>query len=141
MWYLDFSPQKTYARLQDERMTRTIVITENVNSKWRILPRNTHFSQIFKSQWLRNRKELSYLQIVKNWTKSERYVNIQKYWIIWHGIIQNSSHLLKLYHTNFNAENCYDFVISTFRLVESYKSYHKLVPCKTPLKDYNTKLS
>ena len=37
-------------KIQDERMTRTIVITENVNSKLWILPRNTDFGQIFKSQ-------------------------------------------------------------------------------------------
>ena len=40
----------TYAKSEDERVTRTIVITENVNSKWQILPHNTHFGQIFKSQ-------------------------------------------------------------------------------------------
>ena len=40
----------TYAKFEDERVTRTIVITENVNSKWQILPHNTHFGQIFKSQ-------------------------------------------------------------------------------------------
>ena len=39
-----------HTKFQDERMTRTIVITENVNSKWQILPWNTNFSQIFKSQ-------------------------------------------------------------------------------------------
>ena len=44
-------PKKlTYTKFQDERMTRTIVITENVNSKWQILLWNTHFGQIFKSQ-------------------------------------------------------------------------------------------
>ena len=44
-------PKKlTHAKSEDERMTRTIVITENVNSKWQILSRNTHFGQIFKSQ-------------------------------------------------------------------------------------------
>ena len=32
-------------KFQDKRMT-----IENVNSKWQILPWNTHFSQIFKSQ-------------------------------------------------------------------------------------------
>ena len=37
-------------KFQDERMTRMIVITENIILKWWNLPRNTHFCQIFKSQ-------------------------------------------------------------------------------------------
>ena len=40
----------THTKFQDERMSRTTVIIENINSKWWILPWNTHFSQIFKSQ-------------------------------------------------------------------------------------------
>ena len=40
----------THTKFQDESMTRTIAIIENINSKWQILPRNTHFGQIFKSQ-------------------------------------------------------------------------------------------
>ena len=45
------TPKKlTHTKLQEERMTRTIAITENINSKWQILTRTTHFSQIFKSQ-------------------------------------------------------------------------------------------
>ena len=44
-------PKKlTHTKFQDERMTRTIIIIENANLNWQILPQNTHFSQIFKSQ-------------------------------------------------------------------------------------------
>ena len=42
--------KRTHTKFQDERTTRTMVITENINSNWRILPKNTHFGQIFKSQ-------------------------------------------------------------------------------------------
>ena len=50
---LGFLTPNTYPyQIQDERVTRTIVITESIYSKWWILPRNTHFGQIFKSQWL-----------------------------------------------------------------------------------------
>ena len=45
-----FLTQKYPYQIQDERMTRTIITRENVNSTWWILPHNTHFGQIFKSQ-------------------------------------------------------------------------------------------
>ena len=41
----------THTKFRDETMKGTIVITENVNLKWRILLWNTHFGQIFKSQY------------------------------------------------------------------------------------------
>ena len=45
------TPKKlTHTKFQDKRMTRAIVITENMNSKWQILLQNTHLGQIFKSQ-------------------------------------------------------------------------------------------
>ena len=48
LWSVIFgflTPKKLpHIKFQDERMTRTILITENVNSKWQILPRqNIHF--------------------------------------------------------------------------------------------------
>ena len=44
-------PKKlTHTKFQDERITRTIVITEKINLEWWILHQNIHFDQIFKSQ-------------------------------------------------------------------------------------------
>ena len=44
----------TTTKFQDESLTRTIVIAENVNSKLgitqKMLPQNTNFGQIFKSR-------------------------------------------------------------------------------------------
>ena len=58
-------------------MTRTIVITENVNSKWQILPQNTHFGQIFEYQ-LQNHKGLR-AKIFRDWS-FRHYLQTRKVW-------------------------------------------------------------
>ena len=85
----------THTKFQDEKMTRTIVITENKNSKRRILPWNTHFGQIFKPQQLWNCKELR-TEIFRDWSfqhdlkivKNEQNLRGKGVipWMIWHGI-------------------------------------------------------
>ena len=43
-FWISYPKKLPHIKFQDERMTRTILITENVNSKWQILPRqNIHF--------------------------------------------------------------------------------------------------
>ena len=49
-FWISHPTKLTHTKFQDEKMTRTIVITENKNSKWRVLLQNNHFGQIFKSQ-------------------------------------------------------------------------------------------
>ena len=79
-------------------MTRTVVITENVNSKWRILLRNTHFGQISNfnnfgtlRSWGLKFSGIEHFKIIyKQWKNEQnergKGVNIQKYWMIWNGI-------------------------------------------------------
>ena len=77
-------------------MTRTIVITKHVNLKWQILtPISVKFSNLnnfgtVRSWGLKFSGTGHFNIIYKQWKNEQNLrgkgVNIQKYWMIWHGI-------------------------------------------------------